>query len=66
LVLFIYRPEMYQDVIEKNPEKAGIAEVSISKHRNGPTGAIKLKFHKEFTRFDSLESHEGPEDSGGF
>jgi replicative DNA helicase len=66
LVLFIYRPEMYQDVIEKNPEKAGIAEVSVSKHRNGPTGAIKLKFHKEFTRFDSLDPHEGPEESGGF
>jgi replicative DNA helicase len=65
VVLFIYRPEMYPDVIEKNPEKAGVAEVSISKHRNGPTGTVRLKFHKEFTRFDSLESHEAPEEFGG-
>jgi replicative DNA helicase len=65
VVLFIYRPEMYPDVMEKNPEKAGIAEVSVSKHRNGPTGTIKLKFHKEFTRFDSLDTHEAPEELSG-
>lgn len=48
LVIFIYRDELY------NPESedAGIAEILIRKHRNGPTGVIKLTFQGKFTRFD--------------
>jgi replicative DNA helicase len=50
LVMFIFRPEYY-----KADEKPGIAEVIVSKHRNGPTGTIELKFRKELTRFENLE-----------
>jgi replicative DNA helicase len=48
LVIFIYRDELY------NPksEDAGTAEIIIGKHRNGPTGVIKLTFQGKFTRFD--------------
>ena len=31
-----------------------VAEVIIGKHRNGPTGTIKLFFDKSKTRFDDL------------
>lgn len=50
LVMFIYRDEYY------NPEseKKGIAEVIISKHRNGPVGMVELGFLKEFTKFVPL------------
>ncbi|MBI4499690.1 MAG: replicative DNA helicase [Gemmatimonadetes bacterium] len=64
VVLFIYRPEKYPDIIEKSPEKKGIAEVHVAKHRNGPTGTVTLTFHESFTRFDNHERREA-EDFGG-
>jgi replicative DNA helicase len=50
VVAFIYREEQYN----RTEENAGIAEILISKQRNGPTGAIKLAFLKEFTRFENM------------
>ena len=47
LVMFIYRDDYYD---EKSTE-AGLAEINIAKHRNGPTGTLKLKFFKEYTLF---------------
>ena len=49
VVAFIYREEYYKP----SDENAGIAEVLISKQRNGPTGTVKLAFLKEFTRFEN-------------
>lgn len=48
VVSFIYREEYYKP----EEENAGIAELLISKQRNGPTGTVKLAFLKEFTRFE--------------
>lgn len=47
VVTFIYRDEYYKP----SEENAGLAELLISKQRNGPTGTVKLAFLKEFTRF---------------
>jgi replicative DNA helicase len=62
LVIFIHRPEMYKDLREKAEEKGiaveGVAEIHLAKHRNGPTGHLKLHFHKQFTRFDSHSDRE--------
>ncbi len=49
LVTFIYRDEYYKP----SDENLGLAELLISKQRNGPTGSVKLAFLKEFTRFES-------------
>jgi replicative DNA helicase len=49
LVAFIYRDEYYKP----SEENQGIAELLISKQRNGPTGSVKLAFLKEFTRFEN-------------
>ena len=56
LVLFLYRPEMYAGHLsDKDLEgKEGMAELIVSKHRNGPTGSITLTFNKNCTRFDSF------------
>jgi replicative DNA helicase len=50
LVAFIFREEIYKPT----EENKGIAEIIISKQRNGPTGSVKLAFLREFTRFENL------------
>ncbi len=52
MVMFLYRPEYYN--LDQNAEgesTKGVAEVIIAKHRNGPTGAVPLRFNKNFGRF---------------
>ena len=49
VVTFIYREDYYNET----DENAGVAEILISKQRNGPTGSVKLAFLKEFTRFEN-------------
>jgi replicative DNA helicase len=50
VVMFIYREEVYKP----SEENSGLAELIISKQRNGPTGVVKLAFLREFTRFETL------------
>jgi replicative DNA helicase len=50
LVIMLYRDEYYNP---DSPDR-NIAEVIITKHRNGPTGVIKLLFDPQFTRFRNL------------
>lgn len=47
VVAFIFRPEVYSD----DPELEGIAELIISKQRNGPIGNVPLAFLKAYTLF---------------
>jgi replicative DNA helicase len=61
IVLFIHRPEMYEPMDKEGNSNEGKAELIVAKHRNGPTGAIDLYFHKQFTRFASLSDREEPE-----
>ena len=66
LVIFIYRSEMYAHLADKDVEQVeGVAEVILSKHRNGPTGVVKLAFHKQYTRFENYTARE-PEDPDVF
>ncbi|MET3495883.1 replicative DNA helicase [Variovorax boronicumulans] len=53
IIMFIYRDDYY----DKNSKEPGVAEVIISKHRNGPTGTIKLAFLKPITKFENLEGY---------
>ncbi len=48
VIMFIYRDDYYN----KDSKEPGVAEVIISKQRNGPTGTVKLAFMKELTRFE--------------
>ena len=49
IIMFIYRDEIYNP---DSPDK-GMAELIISKHRNGSTGMIRMTFLGEFTRFEN-------------
>ncbi len=52
IVMFIYRPEYYKiDETEDGSSTAGLAEVSIAKHRNGALADIHLKFIAKYARF---------------
>ncbi|MBI3290779.1 replicative DNA helicase [Candidatus Falkowbacteria bacterium] len=53
VVLFIYRDKMYHQDLP--PDKAGLADVIIAKHRNGPTGKVKLYFDEKNVTFRSVE-----------
>jgi replicative DNA helicase len=56
VVLFLYRPEVYGITQFRDGNSTeGIAEVIISKQRNGPVGDVKLKFVKEYARFENLD-----------
>ncbi|MCB1927086.1 MAG: replicative DNA helicase [Rhodocyclaceae bacterium] len=49
IIIFIYRDEIYNP---DSPDK-GSAELIIGKHRNGPTGTLRLTFLGESTRFEN-------------
>lgn len=50
IIMFIYRDDYYN----KESKEPNVAEIIIGKQRNGPTGVVKLYFHKAQTRFESL------------
>ena len=49
VIIFIYRDEVY----DEESSNKGMAEIIISKQRNGPIGKVKLAFRGQFTRFDN-------------
>ncbi len=52
LIMMLYRDEYYNpDTVDR-----GIAEIIITKHRNGPTGPVKLLFQPEFTQFLNMQN----------
>lgn len=52
LIMMIYRDEVYNKSLD-NPER-GMAEVIITKQRNGPIGTVKLQFDAPRTKFHNL------------
>ncbi|MBA2565732.1 MAG: replicative DNA helicase [Gemmatimonadetes bacterium] len=50
VVIFLYQEE--SDAPDSDKSK-GLVEVMVAKHRNGPVGSVKLRFAKEFTRFEN-------------
>ncbi len=55
VVIFIYRDEVYNS----ESEEKGMADIMVKKHRNGPTGDVKLAFLDRFAKFGELDlEHE--------
>ncbi len=51
IVMFVYREEYYND----ESTRPNIADIIISKHRNGPTGKFSLFFEKTKATFHNLD-----------
>ncbi|MFH0942446.1 MAG: replicative DNA helicase [Chloroflexota bacterium] len=63
IVAFVYREEMYRSKEEWDVEHPGEfypppAEIIIAKHRNGPTGEVKLGFIRNLTKFKNIPQEE--------
>jgi replicative DNA helicase len=50
VVMFLYRDEVYMP----ESEQRGTAEVIVAKHRNGPTGTVRLAFLDHLTKFANM------------
>ena len=50
VVIMLYRDEYYQP----ETEDRGIAELIVTKQKNGPIGTVKLLFEPQFTRYRNL------------
>ena len=48
VIMMLYRGDYYE-----NEEKTGLAEVIVSKQRNGPTGTVKLRWMPEYGAFEN-------------
>ena len=61
VVAFIYREDKYTSREEWErrepslPYPENIAEINVAKHRNGPTGTVRLLFQSDLVKFQSLE-----------
>lgn len=66
IVMFIYRDDYYftreqWEAVSENADKPypqGVADIIIAKHRNGPTGEIKLHFVARSAKFKDIASQE--------
>ena len=67
IVIFIYRPEYYKIDEDAKGSTAGMADLIIAKHRSGATDEVRLRFVKEFARFENpvIEGLENINVGGG-
>ena len=65
VVLFIFREDVYYTEEDwgqhfpTRPYPRNLAEIIVAKHRNGPTGSVKLRFRDNLIRFDAVARDEG-------
>ena len=54
-VAFLYRHAYYQKEQADSQEANNVTELILEKNRHGSLGTVKLYFHKEYTKFSSVE-----------
>lgn len=55
IVVFLYREAYYQKEQANSQEANNVTELILEKNRHGSLGTVKLYFHKEYTKFSSVE-----------
>ena len=56
VIMMLFREDYYD---RDNADIKGLSEVIIGKHRNGPTGTVRLKWESHIGRFANLEEGGG-------
>ncbi|MCA8972403.1 MAG: replicative DNA helicase, partial [Planctomycetes bacterium] len=56
VIMMVHREEYYT----RKEEDAGLAEIIVAKQRNGPTGDVRLRFFREYMRFESYTGMPEP------
>ena len=54
IVMFIYRPDQY----EEDSQKKNVAEIIVAKHRNGPVGNVELIFRPNLAKFENAATRK--------
>ncbi|MBN9492931.1 replicative DNA helicase, partial [bacterium] len=71
IVMFLSREELYMTLeqwAEQHPDlpesayPKGVAQVIVAKHRNGPTGAVELRFRDRLAKFEDWVLHRDDDD----
>lgn len=65
IVMFIYRPEYYDINEDDNGSTLGMADIILAKHRSGGTGECRLRFVKQFARFENRDFLNADNVTGG-
>ena len=55
IVAFLYREAYYQKEQADSQEANNVTELILEKNRHGSLGTVKFYFHKEYTKFSSVE-----------
>lgn len=57
IVCFIHRPEVFlrSNTDSEGNDIRGLAEFIVAKHRSGSTADVKMRFRKEFARFENWD-----------
>jgi replicative DNA helicase len=57
MVMFIYRPEYYEQNNDEMGESThGLTEIKIAKHRNGSLGTVKLRARLDIQKFEDWDN----------
>lgn len=56
IVCFIHRPEYYKITEDETGSLIGVAEIIVAKHRNGPTGFVRMHFDNKYALFENQGS----------
>ncbi|MCS6961535.1 MAG: replicative DNA helicase [Deltaproteobacteria bacterium] len=51
IIMFLFREDFYKN--NQQEDSSSVAEIIVAKHRNGPTGTVKLAFLKETMMFEN-------------
>lgn len=63
VVAFIYRAARYGITVDENGNSTeGLAEILVSKQRNGPIGDVTLAWVDQYARFENLTTYYAPGD----
>lgn len=61
MVMFLHRPEYYQMMEDENGNSTrGIANIILSKHRNGSVGTVNVQFIDHLAKFADMQMQGGP------